>query len=442
MQNICDALDCTGCAACAQACPAGCITMLPDDEGFIRPVIEEAACIGCGRCVRTCPSNHVTPTDDAEFYMAWHRDRRVLEGCSSGGVFDALSDIVLADGGSVFGVAMDARTHGLRHVEARDHAGLEAIRLSKYYQADVGDAYLRVRDLLRDGRKVLFTGTPCQVAGLYSVLGDALARSPGLVTMEVLCHGVASVRALEAYLTSKERRRGGKVVECRFRIKEGERGWVDGHGTRLRLRLPDGTEEEWVDPANTYMYGFNRSLFLRESCYRCRYCGTARVADFTAADFWGVGPDHVGDDRSYWGVSLLLAAGPRAEGLMPEVRKRMHVERADRALAIAHNLALTRPQERPALRDRFYREIGQRDYDDLLVSYYRKEMAMEKAKGMAKQVLGTRGTALARQLFKRVGGGLSELDDAIPGRFGIGPGRRRPAHAPARLSREACDVLR
>lgn len=401
MTQICDPLDCTGCAACAQVCPVSCITMAPDDEGFLRPAIDASRCVGCKRCHSTCPANHETPRHEAPILMGWHHDEDVLRRCSSGGVFDALADIVLSEGGVVAGVAMDCETLELRHIMVEGREELEALRRSKYYQSDVGDIYLQVKRHLGGGRHVLFTGTPCQVAALYAVLGAELARSPKLVTMEILCHGVASKEVVRAYLKSKERRYGKKVIGYRFRIKEGERGWEAGQGTRLKIELlnDDGTTEEVVDPENTYMYGFNRNLFLRESCYRCRYCGTARVADFTAADFWGIKATRADEHARYWGVSLLLPAGERAQSLMPEVSRRMHIEEASPDEVLPYNLALTKPQERPELRSRVYQDLREHDYDRLLMRYYWRNLIPKKTKSIVKALMGPRMVKVVKRVL-------------------------------------------
>ena len=403
VDEVCPRLDCTGCGACAAACAFGAISVSDDGEGFPFPSVSPDLCTGCGKCRRTCPSLNGAAAGEADFYMAWSLYSEVLARCSSGGVFDALASCVLDRGGAVFGARLDQRTRALEHACVCEAAGLDGLRRSKYFQSRTERAYARALAELDAGSWVLFTGTPCQVAGLLALAG----RRERLVTMDVLCHGVTSGRVVESYVSCKERELGGAVESIGFRAKRGELGWAAGCGpTTLCYSGGAGSREfvdEAADGAGTFFAGYTRGLFLRESCYCCRYCSTARVSDFTAADFWGLEPGdaRVGGLQRRQGVSILCANTERARGMMGELSGLMHVEPITRDEAVRRNGAFLRPAARPELRDRVFADLEAGDFDDVIKRYYRKDMVKRKVKGAAKAVLGDRGTSALKRILGR-----------------------------------------
>lgn len=193
--------DCCGCSACFNICPVQAITMQEDREGFKYPKIDERSCINCGKCEKACPVLHAETagrTLHPAFYAVWNRQDEARLSSSSGGVFRVLAEDVLADGGVVYGAAFDVHNR-LRHVRAESADALVPLTGSKYVQSEIGTAFCQVRADLKNGRRVLFTGTPCQVAGLYAFLGGDDAN---LLTADVLCHGVPSPAVFERYLES------------------------------------------------------------------------------------------------------------------------------------------------------------------------------------------------------------------------------------------------
>lgn len=184
--------NCSSCAACANVCTRNAISMLLDSEGFYRPIIDAEKCIECGACERACPWNKlvVNPNivdNSPKTIAAYAKDETVRLQSSSGGIFTILAERILDDRGIVVGVAQTESTH-FRHIVVDNKADLAKLRGSKYVQADVGFVYREVRSLLKAGHKVLFSGTPCQVAGLYTVLGNT-AASANLFTVDIVCHG-------------------------------------------------------------------------------------------------------------------------------------------------------------------------------------------------------------------------------------------------------------
>ena len=179
---------CTGCGACASGCPKGAIHMLPDREGFLYPTVTDA-CIQCGHCAHICPvRKQREPRPEPAVFAAWNPDAAVRQASTAGGVFSLLAEYILDEGGVVFGAALDEELQ-VRHIAVKDKAELSRIRGAKPVQSDLGDSFRRVRHYLDQGRRVLFSGTPCQVDGLYHFLGEHPER---LLTCDVVCSGVSS----------------------------------------------------------------------------------------------------------------------------------------------------------------------------------------------------------------------------------------------------------
>lgn len=362
--------DCTGCGCCAAVCPVSCITMEDDVEGFSYPTVEVARCISCGRCAKACLANdREDQSGTSSFYVAQHHDSEVLSRCSSGGVFDALAKTVLSRGGVVFGAARDWSTGRVAHTIAVDSEGLAPMRLSKYDQSKAWGSYPSVSAYLAEGVPVLFTGTPCQVAALRSYLGHAY-NNPNLVTMEVLCHGVTSNRVVASYLDAKADAVDGEIVDVKFRTKEGPWGWEDSSHAVFVVSNGGGTKLV-RDKIDSFMFGYIRSLYLRESCYRCRYCSTTRTADFMAGDYWGITEREMPKVRRRRGVSLLAVTGPRAEKLLRDIEGDLCLEPLSQENAVRRNGALLRPARRPAFRDMAVTHLGSGDFEGILLKEFR-----------------------------------------------------------------------
>ena len=204
-----DRRHCYGCAACAQDCPVGCITMAPGEDGFIVPVVDKAACIACGRCVAVCPFAHPPVVEKpVAMLAAANRQADVVRTSSSGGVFTALAQEMLRRGGVVFGAAWQGDL-SCRHQAAQTAEELAPLRKSKYVQSDIGNTYAEAQTYLKAGRPVLYSGTPCQIAGLRAFLGKDY---DGLLCVDVACHGVPSGADLRRCVEALEETYDGKVL--------------------------------------------------------------------------------------------------------------------------------------------------------------------------------------------------------------------------------------
>ena len=211
---------CTGCSACASICPESCIVMLPDVEGFLHPQIDAEKCSNCGLCLRTCPVlKAIDPREPLAVYAAVNKDDAVRERSSSGGVFWELGKMVIEEGGVVCGAGWSEDLRVI-HKVVDDLEGLKDLQGSKYVQSEIGETYKLVQTHLISGRQVLFSGTPCQVAGLRSFLGK---EYDNLICVDLICHAVPSPSVFKQYKQEMEREYGFESKKISFRNKN--YGW-------------------------------------------------------------------------------------------------------------------------------------------------------------------------------------------------------------------------
>ena len=293
---------CTGCTACVTACPRQCLRMEQDREGFFYPVIDETACTHCDRCNRVCPAQKPLKANDQEphCYAAISRQEVQRARSSSGGVFALLAENMLAQGGAVYGAAMEPDLT-VRHLRITNTDDLPRLMGSKYVQSRMGDCYTRVRRDLAEGRSVLFTGTGCQVQGLLGYLGGP---KDGLLTVDVICHGVPSEAVWQAYAQDIGAR---PPISFRDKIT----GWQ-----QYSVQLNGKTHPYRQDP---YMRLFLSDVILRPSCYHCPAKGASRMSDLTLADFWGIQnvDPTMFDDQ---GTSLVLVHSAAGEQALAQIK--------------------------------------------------------------------------------------------------------------------------
>ena len=273
--------DCTGCASCANGCPVKCITMEPDEKGFLYPNVDRSVCLQCGNCKTACPvlnkDRFQTPVESV-FYGCKNSDDSIRIASSSGGFFYELARCVIVKGGIVFGARFSDDFKKVYHSEAQTMDEVRPMMVSKYVQSEIGQSYVKVRDYLKIGKTVLFTGTPCQIAGLRSFIGD----NDNLILAEIICHGVPSPKVWNIYLSSIENEYGGTVAFVTFRDKS--RSWRQSD---FKVEFDNGQTFIQPNKDNPYMKSFLRNLSLRDSCTDCKFKRFASGADITMGDFWG-----------------------------------------------------------------------------------------------------------------------------------------------------------
>lgn len=310
---------CTGCGACVQRCPKRCISWTEREFGFRYPQIDKDACVNCGQCEKVCPIDKALEVSaEQKAYAAVHKDDEVLAKSTSGGAFTAIADAVFAQGGIVYGAAMLDGMQ-VKHIRTSGKDDFEGLRSSKYLQSDTETTYQMVEQDLKQGKTVLYSGTPCQIDGLKNFLGKDYEN---LYTVDIVCHGVGSQAYFDKYM-DYARERYGKIKALRFRSKE-YAGWsccgvVVVDSSDCLKKIP------YRDFDNYYYSYFLSGDIYRKSCYSCKYANTNRVGDFTLGDYWGVEALNL-PLQTKNGCSLLLVNNRHAMLLLDEIESLDRVE--------------------------------------------------------------------------------------------------------------------
>lgn len=332
---------CFGCGACEAACAAGAITMAVDPEGFSYPVVRQELCVECGRCQEVCPAKAPEQNLDGQAYALRCNDISLLQKSASGGAFSLLAQQVLADGGLVCGAVFD-EDFKVRHVLSQD---IGPMRKSKYVQSDMTGVYEAIGAALDSGRKVLFTGTPCQCDGVLRFFG----RRPGLVLAAIICRGVQSPGLWADYVAHL-----GKLEAYCFRDK---RVRNDGHTVAYTANGQEYTATMDKDPfGRLYM----KCLALRPSCYQCPYTRWENPFDLTVGDFWGIEKlaPALADGM---GTSLVIARTDAGRAMVDKLRDCALVLESSRESA--QQLALGEPAKETILRRFLFKDFATKGAD-------------------------------------------------------------------------------
>lgn len=274
--------NCCGCSACASICPKHCITMKDDIEGFLYPKVDDEECVNCHLCEKVCNELHpFEKREPRQVLAAINKNEKVRLKSSSGGIFYVLAENVVRENGVVFGARFDENWQVV--IDFTENVkGIESFMGSKYVQSRIANAYKDVRRFLTDGRKVLFSGTPCQVAGLHKFLRKSYDN---LLTVDFVCHGTPSPKVWKMYL-NEVTKEGQCISGIEFRNKN--KGWKN-FCFNLKYKEGNDTISKLSSfSENHYMKAFLQDIILRPSCYNCKAKGCSSQSDITIADFWGV----------------------------------------------------------------------------------------------------------------------------------------------------------
>lgn len=284
--------NCCACGACYNICPKNAIEMIVDEYGFKYPKINYDKCIGCGACKKVCAfQNVIEKNEPLQILAAARKDENKIMKSASGGIFAVLAEYFLSIGGIVYGVALVDENDTLvpKHIGINNLKDLPKILGSKYVQSDVGNIYKEIRTLLNNKKQILFSGTPCQVAGLKAFLGK---KYDNLFTVDIICHGVPNAEFFKGYLDILEKNFNGKILDFKFRDKK------DGWGPyilSLDILKKNSLQSEkkyiYLDES-TYASMFLYTDILRLNCYKCKYTNSHRTGDITIGDYWGIEKEH------------------------------------------------------------------------------------------------------------------------------------------------------
>lgn len=359
MQEITDKKTCSGCHACYSICPKKCINMQVDDEGFWYPVINQDKCINCELCKKVCPILNEHKGNKGKAYACINKDEFIRMQSSSGGVFTLIAENIIEEGGVVFGAAFDDELN-VFHTAVKSKSDLERFRGSKYLQSNIGDTYKEAKIYLEADRKVLFTGTPCQISGLKSFLGKEYNN---LITQDFICHGVPSPMVWQRYLQYLSKVYGGNIDKNDLPdLRSKNSGWTN---YSIKINFNNGKKHIKNYLEDSYMQAFLNNLCLRESCYNCYSKSLERESDITLADFWGIQNvlPEMFDDK---GTSLVFINSSKGNRLFNEIADKMIYKNVDIDEAVKYNCSAYKSCERNNKRNKFMSRISKENFGKLV----------------------------------------------------------------------------
>jgi len=359
--EIKDKKDCCGCASCFNACPQNCISMKQDTEGFSYPVIDTEKCINCGLCTRVCPIKDTEQNiqENPDAYACINLDENMRLKSSSGGIFILFAKKILSKKGTVYGAAFDFDA-SVSHIRVDKEEELWKLLGSKYLQSSISSTYEYVKEDLYAGKTVLFSGTPCQCAGLKKYLRK---EHENLYLIDFICHGVPSPAVWEEYLKALELKAGHmrdneKVPSFRDKTK----GWSH---YMVKIPFQDTTPYHQKFGKDLYMKTFLKNISLRPSCYDCRFKPSTDISDITLGDFWGVMKciPEMFDDK---GTSAVLINSQKGKELLRASAEQIKLKQVTYNLIAKHNPSLYNSVQMPAIRKIFFEKFQKEDILDLM----------------------------------------------------------------------------
>lgn len=339
---LCEQMSCTGCGACAESCPVNCILMTPDQAGFLFPEIDPSKCRDCHICEKSCPVLNPLPLQKVQkVYAAWAKDDGIRTSSSSGGLFSVFAEYILNRNGAVNGVAFDSNLNLTHEIACTPGESLR-FRGSKYVQSWTNGIYKKIKENLEQNKTVLFTGVPCQVAGLKAYLKKDYEN---LICCDIICHGVPSQKYLRYCLEETCPIPLSEISSIQFRdLKE----WGD---YRLRVISQNGRVWSASDEQNDYTMAFLAGAINNETCYHCHYACSERIGDISIGDFWGIGAWKKFKHDVKSGCSVLMVNSEKGSIFVESVSKQIFLEERSLREASRENHHLAHPITRPITRN-------------------------------------------------------------------------------------------
>lgn len=372
--------NCTGCAACATICPASCITMKPDKDGFYYPDIDVKSCISCNMCKRICNTKSGNEKEislqkkevddeksgwDVQAYACYNKDIAARLRASSGGIFELLAKQILKENGVVFGVKME----GLKavHSYAERVEDLKDLLGSKYMQSEVGDAYKKAKQFLEQGRYVLFSGTPCQIDALNKVLRKKYEK---LLMVDFICHGTSSPKVFQRYV--RENIGDNKIIK-NISFRDKTEGW---NCFSMRIESEDVYRKNMYE--DIYLKSFLKNMNLRTSCFSCKHRKVDRTSDLTLGDFWG--SNEVFEDwKEDIGYSVILIQSKQGKQLFKEIEDSIVFQKVEIEKIIEYNHSIIASPWDEFSRDLFFKYLKKNTLENSIIKV--------EQNGMQKKIL-------------------------------------------------------
>lgn len=360
--------DCMGCSACYSVCPKSCIDMEADNEGFKYPKVDYTRCVKCSSCIDVCPiiSTKYSIKSDINAYASISADEDVRKNSSSGGIFSLIAEQLINVEGVVFGAEFDNQFQ-VRHSYVERNEEISKFRGSKYIQSDMRDSYKEAKRFLENGRKVLFTGTPCQIAGLKNYLQVDYEY---LYCQDIICQGVPSPLVWNKYLKSRIKKNGkdSKIKSITLRSKE--KSWLN---YEILIEFESGYIYNSMKNNDSFIKVFMKYLSIRPSCFFCKFKGSNRCSDITLGDFWGIQniAPSLNDDK---GTSLVLINTSKGKELFSFISKSIINEEVEFIDSIKNNPMYSHSVNLNERRDSFFSDLYNIEFDSLVGKYCKKSL--------------------------------------------------------------------
>lgn len=340
MMIICEKDKCTGCSVCEDVCPKKAIIFQKDKHGFFYPKIDEDLCISCGMCEHICPVNNCNMEGESpiKIYSAWTTDSEIRKKSTSGGVFSVIANKILSEGGVVAGVKWN-KEFCAEHTTIMNEEELYLLNGSKYVESHSNSIYLKIKQFLKEGYTVLFSGTPCQNHALRLYLGGGYDN---LILIDLVCHGVPSEDVFKRYLLERSKGNLNEVKDIKLRHKNPYWDW--SYVTISFFNLP---QYSVLTNEDSYFALFNIGYTLRKSCSNCQYTNMKRYGDITLADFWGYKAHNFKTSDYLKGVSLVMINSEKGMKLFSKIQDNLIFEEVSKIQALNSNKALKEPFSLP-----------------------------------------------------------------------------------------------
>lgn len=389
MIEIIEKKKCCGCGACVQKCPQQCISLIEDNEGFLYPLVNTEKCIQCNLCMKVCPViGHKPKRKPIICHAAQNKDKNELSQSSSGGIFIIIAQYVINQGGFVVGAVFD-NDWNVKQIISNHCEDIKKMMGSKYVQSRTETTFKETEDYLKRGKLVLYTGTPCQIAGLKLFLHREYSN---LITIDFICHGVPSPLVWKRYL-QENKVCSSQITNIEFRNKQ-ERGWKK-YSVVIYKKSKIGTKETIIKSEkhhnNLYMKAFLSDLILRPSCYDCPAKELKSGSDLTIADFWNINkvlPEWKDDDK---GISILLINSDKGNSIVQLLQQKMKIENVDYKSIINYNSAIIKSARPHTNRNLFFADFNKRHskVNNLILKYcYNNKERIKVITRMLLQKLG------------------------------------------------------
>lgn len=354
--------NCTGCFGCYNACYFNAIEMKYDEEGFYKPYILPS-CVNCGQCEKICPVIKIENNNKCiKAYASWSNDETIILNSSSGGIFSELAIEILNEKGVVYGASWE--NGEVKHKRIIQKEELKDLRGSKYLPSFIGKSYKLVLKDLKKGKKVLFSGTPCQIAALNKIV-----KNDKLITVDLICHGMPSYKAYEKYCKENFK---VKVEKVDFRNKE--KGWINFS----LIYYSNNILKNEIHYMDKFYFGFLKNIYLSNPCYNCKFKGSEngekRQADITLADFWKV-PKELYNKN---GVSFVVTNNKKGEEYFSKIKKRVFYQEISLKIGLKGNPSFYKSCIKPNERESFYKEFDKFTFNKLSNKYFKIDSLLKQ----------------------------------------------------------------